>query len=1837
MKTCSPRFVLARFSVLLLLSLGLGFAEPVQLRLEMPTVSVDAGGYADRCEVFVDGKNPFPPRTQPGERMQVPTNTIELAAGTHVLTPGNHEFTVNADGTVTTTATGLAAEGNRLTVTLVPLTLETRNAETGERRVPAVLKPILDAGVRVFERGWHFNPRYPTAATIYVPTGKFVLQPQGAELEVGPTSVTVQSDPTRTLAAEGLTVIVTMQPFRYTLQRHTHLGGRGIQITLQGNGLHEENSAIYQWWSSTMDYDWLLPAAPAPFVIHLSQSSHELGRIAPGTPLCPPLTIDQRAFPCQSLLVSRLDERSDGTYTFLAGIEKLKFQSGETLQLRHEFHQNGIEPPLKNPRLVVRLRPDRPDEEKWQTLPDARLPDDLPTDRYRLRLVMVGDGDDAEKSVVYREFSIGVVNPGQMASASLYLPAERWNYLAGEEIEAQGTLQVKAATTGKVFLRVRGERLDRMFEAGSAKKLDAGRHHQGWVLRSQLTGALKPGEYTFTVVFAGKEGQPLAESLPQRVTIISTIRPSLFPGVIDCYTDGWLYGWLNGTKEGARQVFGVGADMLRFDAYGQTLPGQPLAPMVSPREVLPGDPDLPPAEVTRTTYSAWRAFDEALAYRAAILPSLFMSDGPRIETKQQHILAEQRRFIRLHTQFWRRCPSFAGCSYGHWSGPSYLGGGGYGNNPPTPTDLKATQAAVWSDFCKEFGFTGDPPTTWNPISMPSGGAAMPANAKLWEKWVQYMNGLIPAVYRDWQRAATEICPTALNTDSRGAPGFGNMPRVAYDGYGYGNAYQNTEGLDIIEGVTNDDWGIEPYSLELMADLFDFGWRKGKPVWVGGWAQNGLSQVEYQREALQTLARGAIPALYGASLAPVFLSRANDDWMHQDWGRRQATERVFQSTGAYGEWAWRFQIDKPLAILVSYTQAALRDGRTGYAAISNHGATIYETYVACLLAGHSATFVYEDEIAADPKVLDQYKAVLMVNIGRPLPDNIEQALAAFAKNGGQVIDKFPTDFGEFLKYGWKDFGKENNSTEYTSGYWWHMRDVISKYRTELQAQLDKVVQPIVRTDQTGVLLTTARHGDAVLIYATNDKPLAYTNSTDMTRPFMYLHQCWNATDSVANVTIRADKGVLYDALRMREVPTEKTADGLRFTASFTDLSGTMYAFLPQRIEGVHLEAASKPGSITVRALASGSPVPMELVVTDSAGNERYRVYRVSGDAVELPVAANDAAGDWTITARELLSGKSFTAKLAVQPAAWPGGSTVRPPLIVTDKAPVSAFLKSKQPKTIALDRRQAALEPLAKRLARSLRAEVRWIDELPRGTVYPKLIWGIHPLPPSIAVKGSLILLGMPRDNMLLEELSEAGLLLRTAFADYPGGDGAIVTHVWSAFTGDDPVLAVMSATETGLRNAIDHLGTGYDPVPALESARAETLPPMFRKDGRDEARPPKLKPLAGTPGQSSNLVINPPGVAIRALAVSADGKTVRSGPTFTQHIEVTPDGQYTVTATTQPPAVFVTDAAGKELWRKTDIPYDWGTDPRYTRDEPDYFALSPSGDRVVVRQNPQRLVCYETATGKQLWERSYAATDARIWRDAHKLRFTTDRLIVSVTSYFTDYAASTNLANTATETLDAGLKALDTEARHPLLSLDPATGNIQWSRTERTIPVATGALRGHFFAQFTPRPDLDHRGLYFQQRRLGYYLSVSRDGARICASDDRGNHSIYGNDGTLLASYAIPGRPVLSPDGATLAIFQENVTLVNLSNGRQQLLTLAGEEEVSDVAWSADGQRLAVARWDGLVQTCDAAGKRLGTATQPPGVGAILLALPGGGWLAGTSHGELLRLAADGTSNEVKK
>jgi hypothetical protein len=162
--------------------------------------------------------------------------------------------------------------------------------------------------------------------------------------------------------------------------------------------------------------------------------------------------------------------------------------------------------------------------------------------------------------------------------------------------------------------------------------------------------------------------------------------------------------------------------------------------------------------------------------------------------------------------------------------------------------------------------------------------------------------------------------------------------------------------------------------------------------VGGWAQNGVAQSEYQREAIQTLAArrraGTVRRVAGAGVLVAGQRRLDAIRL----GPPPGNPGIFQTLLAYGQLGVAIRLDssKPLAILVSFSQSTVAEGRAGYAQVSTHGAAIYEAYAAWLLADIRRHLCIEEEIAADPKgvgavqgrCIDQHHAVRLPEADHP---------------------------------------------------------------------------------------------------------------------------------------------------------------------------------------------------------------------------------------------------------------------------------------------------------------------------------------------------------------------------------------------------------------------------------------------------------------------------------------------------------------------------------------------------------------------------------------------------------------------------------------------------------------------------------------------------------------------------------------------------------------------------------------------------------------------------------------------------------------------------------------
>jgi hypothetical protein len=277
------------------------------------------------------------------------------------------------------------------------------------------------------------------------------------------------------------------------------------------------------------------------------------------------------------------------------------------------------------------------------------------------------------------------------------------------------------------------------------------------------------------------------------------------------------------------------------------------------------------------------------------------------------------------------------------------------------------------------------------------------------------------------------------------------------------------------------------------------------------------------------------------------------------------------------------------------------------------------------------------------------------------------------------------------------------------------------------------------------------------------------------------------------------------------------------------------------------------------LAGGAP--LQLTVTDPLGVVRYDLYRATENgvcALSLPLAANDPAGTWTVTAKELLSSTASAVSFTYQPAPQCGalaGAERRAIFFVADQANLYSFFRTHRQIAIVAGRSDAAAAAAA-RLAAALPPYEVTATIVPLAeAVKPRLLtdeqaqtWcgtstagGLdaearnNPQLAGYNLPQPTILLGNAADNPLIKRLLDAKVLPYTPSADFPGrGRGMIA---WNLMTlgHDVEAIACIANDAVGLNEAVGTLFTlavGLDPVTPLALPAANQVAPATLPTGK---------------------------------------------------------------------------------------------------------------------------------------------------------------------------------------------------------------------------------------------------------------------------------------------------------------------------------------------------------------------------------------------------------------------
>ncbi len=456
-----------------------------------------------------------------------------------------------------------------------------------------------------------------------------------------------------------------------------------------------------------------------------------------------------------------------------------------------------------------------------------------------------------------------------------------------------------------------------------------------------------------------------------------------------------------------------------------------------------------------------------------------------------------------------------------------------------------------------------------------------------------------------------------------------------------------KGQTIITAQHMEEQYYHPLTVANMTDLWK---RPDKDIWVYGnasWQEDGTGALQYT-DIMAALFRGAQGV--GRNEAPT----AGEE--KAEYGTRAATP-LFKLLHKYGGLsAIAHPTDQLVVWRSMYQECSEYPGRPSE---KMHMSNITAAYTACLYGHHTAGIITDDLVRGGG--LKRYKAVI-ISFENPLPADLLKPLQDFQKSGGIVLANKPAN-GYWAPTGAIELGSAFTGS---SALAHANRDSLRHIGIEeeglkgaaiIEKALSGKLERFVDCDEPAVWLSVLESGAARYIWAVNVKRLPQ-NPMDLHR-----YSGYENTRLPVKTMLRIPPGkyVIYDVFSGKKIkPVEKNGKWL-IPADMSVFPGRILALLPDEIGNVKLYGVeAKPADdawalslrvqvTNVKKQVMNAAIPVEIIVTDAAGNERYHIYRtaINGECnVKLPVAANDTAGKWSISARELLSGQSITADMAI---------------------------------------------------------------------------------------------------------------------------------------------------------------------------------------------------------------------------------------------------------------------------------------------------------------------------------------------------------------------------------------------------------------------------------------------------------------------------------------------------------------------------------------------------------------------------------------------------------------
>ena len=554
------------------------------------------------------------------------------------------------------------------------------------------------------------------------------------------------------------------------------------------------------------------------------------------------------------------------------------------------------------------------------------------------------------------------------------------------------------------------------------------------------------------------------------------------------------------------------------------------------------------------------------------------------------------------------------------------------------------------------------------------------------------------------------------------------------------------------------------------------------------------------------------------------------------------------------------------------------------------------YMATKMIQFPINAVLEEDII-DGTVANGHKAVLISGVNYLSPAAVK-GLEDFIADGGIVlqapnskvaikgatmmsVDPTAVILADHARIQAMPNGDEKTTANKIASSFKRIMEYSKPYADEVKAELEKAgIVPPVKSSVNTMAVGHQTRGDIDYVMVVNFTPIdSYDGMLqDNGNPI----GIGGAVDATTNLTFtNVNNRAIYEAREGVQIVAagqsgaEYTLNNVNFGAG--DMK--IYVLTARPIGGVQVGTATVSSDFTraenpIRLkfavsladndgrVISGT-APLQIVVTDNFGVERFNIYRSTEDGVcsiELPMAANDANGTWTITATELISNKASSNTFEYKTAKNIGataGLAPRAAFYKDDEINIYKFFRTAKDVTVVYGSDDycmtAALRISEIFAPYNVNVKIMSAEEANHArplTNEELLTWSgnqangfmdkdtgelvddnsmYNPKVVGYDVPGSIVVIGNAANNPLIAFLTEREVLPYKVNAQFPGvGNGMIA---WNIMTlgHDVEAIAAIANDEKGLNEAIGNMftiGIGMDPLNPWVMPESNSITPV---------------------------------------------------------------------------------------------------------------------------------------------------------------------------------------------------------------------------------------------------------------------------------------------------------------------------------------------------------------------------------------------------------------------------